>query len=363
MIETVTVRLEDRSYPILAGEGAWEKAGKHIRARRPGGIALVTDERVGELYGAKVRGILEAEIPAVSYLEVPRGEGSKSFALLESLCRRLAVAGLNRDGLVVALGGGVVGDLAGLAASTYLRGIRLIQMPTTLLAMVDSSVGGKTGINIPEGKNLVGTFYQPEAVFAETGSLATLEDRDWYSGLAEAVKIAITLDERLFEYLEGVTDPGPRGTMDIARVIAASCERKAQIVSRDEREGSVRMVLNFGHTLAHGIEGALGYGKIRHGEAVVLGMKGALALSLSKCGLPEEQYGRVMDVLDRIPVPEVDLASGKLEEFLNRDKKSFAGQVRAVLLRAIGEACFVPLKDPLELLDALVHEIGKKPGT
>lgn len=359
MIERVTVQLDSRSYPILVGTGAWEAAVQHIWTGRPGRIALVSDEKVAGLYGEEVRRILRTVEPDPLFLTVPQGEGSKSFSRLEDLCRQMAVAGLDRDSLLLALGGGVVGDLAGLAASTYLRGIRLIQMPTTLLAMVDSSVGGKTGINIPEGKNLVGTFYQPTAVFAEVRSLRTLEERDWYSGLAEAVKIAVTLDEELFGYLEKTEDLGPGGGMDISRVIVASCRNKADVVRRDEREGGIRKVLNFGHTLAHGFEGALGYGKIRHGEAVVLGMKAALALSVRMCGLAEDEYFRVTGILDRIPVPEVDLAPERLEVFLRRDKKSFQGSIQAVLLRAIGKPEFVSLKDPGQLLQALAERPGR----
>ena len=353
MIDTINVELGDRSYPILVGPGAWGGIASHLRERPPARIALVTDARVGSLYGDTVRGILSPLDPDPLYISIPRGEKSKSFHQLENLCRKMAQAGIDRDGLVLALGGGVVGDLAGFAASTFLRGVRLIQMPTTLLSMMDSSVGGKTGINIPEGKNLVGTFYQPEAVFADIDSLKTLEDRDWYSGLAEAVKIAITLDESLFKYMESIRDLGPRGGLDISRVILAACLQKADVVRLDEREGGVRRVLNFGHTLGHGFEGALGYGRIRHGEAVALGMRAALRLSRDVCGLPGNHYDRAMAILERIPVPDVDPAPGEIEPYLQRDKKSVGGTVQAVLVSSIGKAEFVPLTTPELLASAL----------
>jgi 3-dehydroquinate synthase len=259
---------------------------------------------------------------------------------------------MDREGLVLALGGGVVGDLAGFAASIYLRGVRFIQLPTTLLAMVDSSVGGKTGINIPEGKNLVGTFYQPEAVFAETPCLSTMDIRDWNSGLAEAVKIALTLDTELFTYLESVNDFSPGGGLDIARIVAAACTRKAQLVEEDEREADLRRVLNFGHTLAHAIEASLGYGVLRHGEAVLLGMTAALRLSVDMCSFPEEQYERAIGLIRRIPVPNVTIPDEAVS-FLTRDKKSVGGSVNAVLLSRIGQCEIVPLEDPTVLLDAL----------
>jgi 3-dehydroquinate synthase len=361
MIEKIRVDLGERSYPIVVGSGAWGRIKEHLEGRTPSGTALVTDDRVGSLYGDTLLQVLSGADPNPLVITVPQGENSKSFDQLEYICRKMAKAGIEREGLVLALGGGVVGDLAGLAASTYLRGIRLIQVPTTLLSMVDSSVGGKTGINIPEGKNLVGTFFQPEAVFADVESLRTLDDRDWYSGLAEAVKIAITLDTDLFEYLESARDLGPGGGIDISRVILAACLRKADVVRRDEKEEGIRRVLNFGHTIAHGFEAALGYGEIRHGEAVALGMKAALRLSQDACGLSREHFERAMALLERIPVPEVNMHPKEIEPFLKRDKKSVGGTVQAVLVSAIGKSEFLPLMEPDLLLSALA-EPGKREG-
>ncbi len=358
MIQTLHVPLKDRSYDIHIGPDAWEKLPCFLIEGEFGGrLIVVADERVYRIYGNRVREILASSGMTVSVHEVPEGERSKSFLEIENLCREMARSGLERGSLIVALGGGVVGDLAGLASSLYLRGIELIQLPTSLLAMVDSSVGGKTGINIPEGKNLVGTFHQPRAVFADTAVLKTLEERDWYSGIAEVVKIALTLDPQLFRYLEEKEDLGPSGGIDPVRVITAACSAKAEVVREDERESGQRRVLNFGHTLAHALEASLGYGILRHGEAVALGMQAALALSVDRCGLPGDQYSRAMAVVGRIRVPEVTVPTD-LAGYLTRDKKSVGGRVTAVLISNIGQAGMVPLEDPGTLTEALLAAIG-----
>jgi 3-dehydroquinate synthase len=221
--------------------------------------------------------------------------------------------------------------------------------------MVDSSTGGKTGINIPEGKNQVGTFYQPEAVIADTDTLKTLEPRDWYSGMAEVVKISLTLDPELFAYLEKVKDLGPEGGVDIQYVVEAACRRKAEVISIDEKEAGPRLVLNFGHTLAHALESSMGLGEIRHGEAVAIGMKAALSLSKQLCGLNETQYNRAMKVVDKIPAPVVDYDQD-LERFLSRDKKMVGGRVQSVLLEEIGKCRIVQLDDP-RVLEATLQSI------
>ena len=352
MIETLHVGLGNRSYPITIGHNAWSGLVPHIEERPFTSFMTVIDERVNALYGDQFSRFTEKTgKPAFRFI-VPEGEQSKSFGYLESLSRSMARSGMDRESLVLALGGGVVGDLAGLAASIYLRGIRLIQLPTTLLSMVDSSVGGKTGINISEGKNLVGTFYQPEAVFADTTVLGTLDERDWYSGLAEVVKIALTLDVGLFDYLESVEDLGPSGDLDVTRIVTAACRKKAEVVELDEREAGLRRVLNFGHTLGHGVEAALGYGGLRHGEAVLLGMRAALNLSSRICGLPADHLQRAIDLIDRIPVPEVEL-SRDLTRFIVRDKKSSGNRITGVFISEIGKHEFVQLEDPSLLVEAL----------
>lgn len=352
MTETIRVGLGDRSYPITIGDKVWSDLVPHLEKRPFTSSMTVTDERVNAIYGETFSRFTEkTRKPMFRYI-VPEGEQSKSFECLESLCREMARSGMDRESLVLALGGGVVGDLAGLAASVYLRGVRLIQLPTTLLSMVDSSVGGKTGINISEGKNLVGTFYQPEAVFADTSVLGTLHERDWYSGLAEVIKIALTLDPDLFSYLESVGDLGPSGGLDGTRIIAAACRQKAEVVELDEREAGLRRVLNFGHTLGHGVEAALGYGSLRHGEAVLLGMRAALNLSTRMCGLRADQLQRANDLLDRIPIPEVEIPRD-LDRFIVRDKKSSGNRITAVLISEIGKHEFVQLDDPSVFVEAL----------
>jgi len=352
MIETIMVGLGQRNYPITIGEKAAQVLVPHLEKNPSSSAIIVTDSRVGDLYGEDLLQQLRKNVEEIELFTLPEGEQSKSFGYLESLCRDMARSGMDRESLILALGGGVVGDLAGLAASVYLRGIRLIQLPTTLLSMVDSSVGGKTGINISEGKNLVGTFYQPEAVFADTTVLGTLDERDWYSGLAEVVKIALTLDAGLFDYLESVDDLGPSGDLDVTRIVTAACRKKAEVVELDEREAGLRRVLNFGHTLGHGVEAAMGYGGLRHGEAILLGMRAALNLSSRICGLPADHLQRAIDLIDRIPVPEVEL-SVDLTRFIVRDKKSSGNLITGVFISEIGKHEFVQIDDPSVLVEAL----------
>ncbi len=279
-LSVVNVELGERSYSIHIGGGVWELLQEYLRRwNSTAKIMVVTDNRVHSIYGHRIEELAGAPMSPATVVVVPEGEGSKSFDHLENLCRKMVSAGLDRSSLVVAVGGGVVGDLAGLAASIFLRGVSVIQVPTTLLSMVDSSTGGKTGINLPEGKNQVGTFHQPQAVYADTDVLRTLELRDWYSGMAEIVKISLTLDQELFAYLEKVNDLGPEGGVDTQFIVEAACRRKAEVISIDEKEAGPRLVLNFGHTLAHALESSMGLGEIRHGEAVAIGMKAALSLS------------------------------------------------------------------------------------
>ena len=351
-MNVVHVELGERSYSIHIGDGAWDLLQENLRGWNSAGkVMVVTDERVHSIYGHRIEGLTKA-LKSPSTVVVPQGEGSKSFSRLEDLCRKMAGAGLDRGSLVVALGGGVVGDLAGLAASIYLRGVSVIQVPTTLLSMVDSSTGGKTGINLPEGKNQVGTFHQPQAVYANTDVLSTLESRDWYSGMAEIVKISLTLDPVLFAYLEKMDDLGPGRGVDTQYIVEAACRQKAEVISIDEKEAGPRLVLNFGHTLAHALESSTGLGEIRHGEAVTIGMKAALSLSRKICGLDETSYKKAMAVVEKIPVPDIGLEKD-MEQFLARDKKRIDGRVRCILLEDIGRCRVAFLDDPGDLVKAL----------
>jgi len=346
------IHLGERSYRIMVSPDAWDQLPGFLdKENISGKLLVVTDDRVGSLYSSSLAGVLEGTGRRARFHTIPQGEESKSFFEIERLCRSMSENGFDRKSVILAMGGGVVGDLAGLAASVYLRGVTYIQLPTTLLAMVDSSVGGKTGINIPEGKNLVGTFYQPAMVCVNTRTLETLEARDWYSGMAEVVKIALTSDPVLFGYLEGFNEIGPDAGIEPTRIIKAACMKKALVVEEDERESGQRRVLNFGHTLGHALEASAGFGGLRHGEAVALGMKASLELSRRQAGLPEDQFKRAMEVIDRIPTPQFDSLDG-LSEFILRDKKSSGGAVTIVLIEGIGIPRLVPLNDPGALLDA-----------
>jgi 3-dehydroquinate synthase len=352
-LSVVHVELGERSYSIHIGGGAWELLEEYLRGWNSAGkVMVVTDERVHSIYGHRIEELAGAPTSPATVVVVPEGEESKSFGHLEDLCRKMAGGGLDRSSLVVALGGGVVGDLAGLAASIYVRGVSVIQVPTTLLSMVDSSTGGKTGINLPEGKNQVGTFHQPQAVYADTDVLRTLESRDWFSGMAEVVKISLTLDPELFAYLEKVNDLGPEGDIDTQLIVEAACRRKAEVISIDEKEAGPRLVLNFGHTLAHALESSMGLGEIRHGEAVAIGMRAALSLSKQICGLDEGQYRRAIEVVEKISVPDIG-PDKDIEQFLARDKKRMGGRVRCVLLENIGRCHVTSLDDPGDLVKAL----------
>jgi 3-dehydroquinate synthase len=257
-------------------------------------------------------------------------------------------AGLDRRGVVVALGGGVVGDLAGFLAATWLRGVRLVQAPTTLLAMVDSSVGGKTGINLPQGKNLVGAFYQPVEVDIDLRTLATLPEREYRSGLAEVVKYGVIRDAGLFADLEAGADRlMARDVTLLADIVARCCRIKADVVAGDETESGPRAILNFGHTLGHALETVRGYGTWAHGEAVAAGMAYAGEVSIRRCGFPSDDNRRLRRLLERLGLP-VDWRAGgdtatdwaAMHAAMARDKKTQAGVVRFVLARRIGEAAF-----------------------
>jgi len=258
------------------------------------------------------------------------------------LLEQIAATRLDRQGVLVALGGGVVGDLAGFAAATYMRGIRFVQVPTSLLAMVDSSVGGKTGINLAAGKNLAGVFHQPMAVVAELATLKTLPAREFAAGLAEVVKYGISLDAGFFDWLEA--NAGAIRAQEPAvleRLVARCCELKADVVSKDEREGGLRAVLNFGHTLGHAIENITGYSGVLHGEGVALGMAYALELSSALCGFPEPETRRALALLQTfgLPVaPSPDWSWEALRSAMGVDKKAAGGQVRLVLSAQLGQS-------------------------
>lgn len=342
---TVEVKLAARAYPITIGRGLAGHIAGHVAALRAAGrkVAVITDARLLTVQSAFLTEAFGAQDVLVH--SVPSGEPSKSFAELERCCDALIGAGLDRGGVVFAVGGGVVGDLAGFAAASYLRGIDFYQVPTTLLAMVDSSVGGKTGINLRAGKNLVGAFHQPKAVYADLDCLATLAPREFAAGMAEVIKHGLLADAALFERLEG----GARLTAasaELEAIVARNCEIKASVVAADEREqaaGGGRALLNLGHTFGHAIEAVAGYGRYLHGEAVAVGLvlAGALSARLGMLGVAEA--ARIAPVVARYGLPTQLDASAQLDieallAAMHRDKKASGGDVKFVLLEAIGRA-------------------------
>ena len=359
----VTVQLGDRSYPIDIVDGGLAAAGDVLKSLGAGPrVAIVTDSNVGPLYAAAVERSLDAAGFSFETLVIPAGEKSKRVGELERLWNAFVDAGLDRQSVVVALGGGVVGDLAGFAAATYMRGIRIVQVPTTLLACVDSSVGGKTAIDLDAGKNLAGAFHQPSAVLIDPLALGTLPERQLSSGLGEVIKYGASLDAALFTWLDDHMDElmsfDPPA---LAHAIRRSCEIKAEIVAEDERESSRRAILNFGHTVAHALEASAGFEALLHGEAVSLGMlaEGRVAIAL---GMVPTLYDEVLfKLLARAGLPisleTADVAA--VLEAIRHDKKGHAGKVAMVLPTQIGYSRVVPDVDPALVAKAVESLHGK----
>jgi 3-dehydroquinate synthase len=343
-LATVPVEVPGAEHEVVIGPGALDHLGTLVPWPRGARCAaLVADATVSALYGARVSSLLEAAGLQVHPVQVPPGEESKSLRTLEAVYRELAAVPLNRNDVVVALGGGVVGDLAGFAAATWNRGVGVVQVPTTLLAQVDSAVGGKTGVNLPEGKNLVGAFHQPLAVVADTTLLQTLPPRELRAGLGEVAKYGFIADPMVLELLEQRPAEAVSGDPRLlAEVVRRGVAVKARVVAADEREGGQRALLNYGHTIGHAIEVLTGYGAYRHGEAVALGMVAAARLGerlgVSAAGLAR----RTVAVLDGLGLPTggVRLDPQLVWDVLARDKKALAG-VRFVLCTEPGNALVV----------------------
>ncbi len=336
---TVRVNLGERSYDVLIGHGLLASTGRFasdlLGGRR---CVVVTDSNVGPLYAETVRQSLWDAGIATTVITVPAGEASKSMTMVEDVCRQMLQAGLDRKAFLVALGGGVIGDLAGFAASIFLRGIPFIQIPTTVLSQVDSSVGGKTGVNTPEGKNLLGTFSQPGLVLADVNTLSSLPPREHAEGFAEIIKHAAIRDAQMFEAITEVAE----GKGDMAALIKRNVAIKARIVEEDEHETTgTRALLNFGHTIGHAIEASAGYGELLHGEAISLGMIAAAALSSQISGLPPVARAKIASLIKRFHMP-TRLPDGMTAEailgHMKHDKKFSEGKIRFVLLRSLGDA-------------------------
>ncbi|MEO8101715.1 MAG: 3-dehydroquinate synthase [Betaproteobacteria bacterium] len=342
---TLQVVLGERSYPIVIGPQLLNDTsllGAVLPQRR---IALVTNETLMPIYGEPLsRRLADADI-SVLPIVLPDGEAFKDWAALNRIFDALLAHGCDRKTTLVALGGGVIGDITGFAAATYQRGVPFIQIPTTLLAQVDSSIGGKTAINHPLGKNMIGAFYQPQLVLADTDTLATLPDREFRSGLAEVLKYGLILDAVFFEWLESNIDALlKRDGTALAYAIRRSCEIKAQVVAADEHETVAtggRALLNLGHTFGHAIESALGYGTWLHGEAVGCGIALAAALSMELGMLDATAFGRTTGLIERAGLGARlpgTITPDEMLEHIGRDKKNEAGVIRLILLKRIGEA-------------------------
>lgn len=353
----VTVSTDGGQYPIHIGTQGLSRLAKRVPADATA-IVVVTNPTVAHLYEQQVREALAALDVPVSLVTLPDGEAHKDLTTLNTIFDHMLGIQLDRRAVLIALGGGVVGDMAGFAAAVYMRGIRFIQVPTTLLAQVDSSVGGKTAVNHSLGKNMIGAFYQPVAVEIDTNVLATLPDREISAGLAEVVKYGLIMDEPFFNWCEAnASGLRERDSVLLTEAIRKSCEFKAQIVSQDEREGGIRAILNLGHTFGHAIEAGLGYGQWLHGEAVGCGMVLAAALSEKVCGLAPQAVARIRSVVEAIGCPTKAPPLGGFERWLHLmrgDKKAEGGEINFILMPKIGQA--IVSRAPMEALEAVIAE-------
>jgi len=330
---TLTVNLGERSYPIVIGNGLLGDFNLTDYLAGPDCL-VVTNETVGPIYLETLKSNLP---PGGDVVSLPDGEQHKTLTNAAQVLDQLVSGRANRDATVVALGGGVVGDIAGFAAACYMRGIAFIQVPTTLLAQVDSSVGGKTGVNHEQGKNLIGAFHQPQLVLIDTDTLTTLPDRELRAGLAEVIKYGAIADLEFFTWLEAnIDDLLGRNPDALAYAIQRSCELKAEVVADDEREAGRRAILNYGHTFGHAIENSVGYGEWLHGEAVAAGMLMAADLS----GIGGDEVARLQNLIEAagLPVSPPAIGAEKMLSAMQLDKKVQAKQIRFVLLRTLGDA-------------------------
>ncbi len=340
-MQTLTVGLAERSYPIHIGAGVLGNADlllPHLPHRR---AAVVTNTTVAPLYLGVLQGLLGAHGVEVIPIVLPDGEEYKNAQTMGQIYDALLTHRCERTTPLIALGGGVVGDMTGFAAATYLRGVPFVQIPTTLLAQVDSSVGGKTGINHPRGKNMIGAFYQPQVVLADIATLNTLPDQELRAGLAEVIKYGLIRDVPFFEWLEqNIEKLLARDPAALQYAIARSCQNKAEVVGADEREAADRALLNLGHTFGHAIETGMGYGAWLHGEAVAAGTLMAADLSQRLGWITAEDVTRIHRLFERAGLPMVAPALGtdKYLQLMGLDKKVVGGRIRFVLLKAIGNA-------------------------
>lgn len=353
---SVHVDLAERAYPVIVEPGLLARAGEHLEKAGLAGMrtAVISDETVASFHAETLIASLEAANFRPTLHIVAAGEASKSMSHAEALCRKMIRAGHDRKSLVVALGGGVVGDLAGFVAAIFFRGIPFVQVPTTIVAQVDSSVGGKTGVNVGEGKNLLGAFHQPRLVLIDPETLRTLPDREFHEGFAEAIKHAAIRDAAMLDELAAF-DPAGRDVP--AELIARNIAIKARVVEADEHETrDLRALLNFGHTIGHGIEASVPYGEMLHGEAISLGIRAALFLSERHAGLAPADSAKVIALLEKYHLPLVlpaAITTDQVMEKLARDKKFSAGAIRFVVLDALGSAKVIDSVTAEDLREAI----------
>ena len=353
-MRTIPVKTASADYPVFVGRNLFAQIPRRVSNWRLGKIFVLTSPEIWALWGKKfLAAFPKSEQPTVLFL--PAGERHKRLNHLERLASELANAGADRSSLLIAFGGGIVGDLGGFLAAIYMRGIDYVQVPTTLLAQVDSSVGGKTGVNLASGKNLIGSFHHPRAVFADIDVLQTLPDRELRAGLFESIKAGIIRDPALFRFMEHNAGAILAREPDaLERVIVASIRMKAGVVAIDERESGLRMILNYGHTLGHAIEAATGFRSLLHGEAIAWGMLAALQIALARKTVAPDQAERVeQTILAYGPLPPFRATRSKLLAAAGRDKKNRAGTRRFVLPKGIGNAIVVEDVTDAELNSAI----------
>lgn len=346
--EAVTIDLGDRAYDILIGPGLLSQPQAWSSLPRASTAVIVSNETVGPIYAERLRQSLAPHYPQVLRLDLPDGEVHKHWGTLNRVFDHLLAHGCDRKTVLFALGGGVVGDMTGFAAACYMRGVPFVQVPTTLLAQVDSSVGGKTGINHPLGKNMIGAFYQPHRVVCDLDTLATLPERELSAGLAEVIKYGPIADAGFLDWIEAHLDAlRARDPFALAHAVRRSCEIKAWVVSQDERESGLRAILNFGHTFGHAIEAGLGYGEWLHGEAVGCGMVMAGELSARLGLVPSGFVDRLRRIVERAGLPVVAPALGvqRYLELMRVDKKAEAGDIRYVVIESVGRAALRAVPD------------------
>jgi 3-dehydroquinate synthase len=359
-MKKLLVSLDKRSYPIYIGSALLNQTDlytQHIKSKQ---VLIVTNETIAPLYLDQVLNQLQGY--QTEQMVLPDGEQFKTLDQIAKIFDKLLTSRFNRNATLIALGGGVIGDMGGFAAACYQRGIPFVQIPTTLLAQVDSSVGGKTGVNHPLGKNMIGAFYQPQCVIADADVLDTLDDRQLSAGLAEVIKYGLIRDYPFFEWLENNLDALlARDKESLAFAIERSCLNKAEIVAEDETETGVRATLNLGHTFGHAIETGVGYGEYLHGEAVAIGTCQAADLSKRKGWLTESEVQRIIALFGKakLPVtPPADLATDTILELMSVDKKNIDGQIRLILLEKIGKAT-LPVNIDLAVLKITLNTYGR----